>query len=204
MPGKQAVRHRRVSACGIGNIVIKNEQRQRAKYDRLGTDAAADLRLPREERDKQDGLGARPALGPFSFSRARWPSCIRGTRAAVEVFSRPSALAGQTRERAPVAFGFANLMPARRSLLILDRFSRFNRAVSCGVKRTSRKCRFTNFAKPSSSNSSILSIARRVKSRTGDTCSISTLSPRACAARAFIENSAFADLRRLVGWLRSG
>ncbi len=56
---------------------------------------------------------------------------------------------GQTRERAaPVAFNFANLMPARRWWLILDRFSPFNMAVSCGVKSTSRKCRFTNFAKP--------------------------------------------------------
>ena len=50
--------------------MVKIEQRGLAKYDRLATDAAADLRLPRErererEREKQDGLSSQPALGPF-------------------------------------------------------------------------------------------------------------------------------------------
>jgi len=46
---------------------VKNEQRQQAGCGRLPTDAAADLRLPREERDKQDSLSVQPALGLFSF-----------------------------------------------------------------------------------------------------------------------------------------
>jgi hypothetical protein len=46
---------------------VKNEQRQQAECDRLATDAAADLRPPGEERDKQDGLSAQPAPGSFSF-----------------------------------------------------------------------------------------------------------------------------------------
>jgi hypothetical protein len=73
-------------------------------------------------------------------------------------------------------FDLAIIMPARRLLVILNRFCRFSRNVSSGVKRTSRKCRLTNFAKSSLSSSSILLIALRVKSRAGDTCSISTLS----------------------------
>jgi hypothetical protein len=44
---------------------VKNEQRQQAGCGRLATDAAADLRLPGEERDKQGGLSVQPALGPF-------------------------------------------------------------------------------------------------------------------------------------------
>lgn len=45
-------------------------------------------------------------------------------------------------------------------------------------------------AKASSSSSSILLIAIRVRSLTGETCSIRTLPPRSNAARAATENSA--------------
>src|SRR5258708_9855496 len=45
--------------------VYKNEQRQRARYDRLSDGCRSRPTVSKRGRDKPDGLGAQPALGPF-------------------------------------------------------------------------------------------------------------------------------------------